>query len=195
MGGQGLKDAQQAEAFLEKLIHAHVTLPILQIGSGDRGAAMQRIREAIAGGGHRRSRLERYEDPPFEAVFDIPVDRLDVIARFMRYNPRKIERFCLLFDLKWKTRFEANRAHVASSEAQKWLDDFRDRLIWEAIVELRWPTYDAKPGDLKANREAIHRAITGPTDLAGLPSEPYIKDKSFLEIHQIYYDVWGHWRE
>ncbi len=176
---QRLKDPQQAEAYLEKLIQAHVTLPILQLGSGDRDAAMQKIYEAITGGGHR-SEIRR--------------DRVEVIARFMRYNPRKIERFCLLFDLKWKTRFEANRAH-APSDAQQWLDGFRDRLIWEAIVELRWPTYDAKPGDLEANRKAIHSAISGPVDVTGLSCQPFIEDKDFLEIHRIYWDEWGHWRE
>jgi len=196
MAGQGLT-REQAEAFLEKLIHVHVTLPILQLGRGDAAEAAENIRRAIAEGGHRSPRIEPFPtNPPCEASFEIRRDQIDVIARFMRYNPRKIDRFCLLFDLKWKSRFHANREVFLrrkggdASTAQAWLDSFRDRLIWETIVELRWPTYDAKLGDLRANQEKIRNAISGSVNAAGLPCDPYIGDPAFLEIHRLY-DEWS----
>ncbi|HXU47208.1 MAG TPA: P-loop NTPase fold protein [Thermoanaerobaculia bacterium] len=185
-----------SQGFLDKIIQVHVTLPVLQIGDGDRKLAEQRLREALTQGGNRRSRSEIRGE--MTAKFTFPEDRLATIARFMHHNPRELERFCLLFDLKWDSRFEPNReavaAKVGASKAafafQEWLDKFRDRLIWEAIVELRWPLYDAKPGDLAANKRAIENAIQGKPALApGLPCDKYLEDADFLEIHRIYFET------
>ncbi len=192
--GQGLSLAQ-AENLLEKLIHVHVTLPILQIGRGDQAIAMSNIVAAITSSGHRRKSTIKFETkPPTPLEFEIHPDQIDIISKFMNYNPRKLERFCLLFDLKWKSRFQANSQvlldKVSRGERhpnfQVWLNRFRNRLIWETIVELRWPSYDVKSSDLDANQEAIRHAIKGENPKSiGLPCEHFLADASFLEIHRI----------
>lgn len=189
-----------ANGFLDKVIQVHVTLPVLQLGDGDRQHAEERLADALTGGGYRRPRQESLPlDPAHTAEFTFPADRLATIGSFMHHNPRELERFCLLFDLKWASRYEPNlQAKIASLDPhtkldfQTWLDEFRDRLTWESIVELRWPLYDAKPADLEANKRAIKSAIAGNLEAAkGLPCERYLADLDFLEIHRRYFS--GAW--
>ncbi len=189
-----------ANGFLDKVIQVHVTLPVLQLGDGDRKHAGERLVAALTGGGYRRPRQEPLPlDPAHTAEFSFPADRLATIGSFMHHNPRELERFCLLFDLKWASRYEPNlQAKIASLgpkpklDFQAWLDEFRDRLTWESIVELRWPLYDAKPADIEANKRAISSAIAGDLEAAkGLPCERYLVDLDFLEIHRRYFS--GDW--
>jgi hypothetical protein len=116
----------------------------------------------------------------------------------MHHNPRELERFCVLFDLKWDSRFADNaRAWKEATDApdaasfQAWLDRFRDRLVWETIVELRWPLYDAKTSDSRANKQLIVNAVQGPPEAdradLNLPAARYLNDHDFLSIHQIYF--------
>ncbi len=194
--GQGLNQ-DQAEGLLEKLINVHVTLPILQLGRGDEAIAMKNIIAALTATGHRKRDTIQLGTELLD--FKITSDQIDAIVRFMSYNPRKLERFSLLFDLKWKSRFRSNSQVFIDkvnqgerpSDHQTWLNRFRDRLIWETIVELRWPDYDAKTGDLHANQEAIERAIRGETPNAkGLPCEGFLNEPAFIEIHRIR-DEWS----
>jgi hypothetical protein len=194
--GQGL-DQGQAEGLLEKLINVHITLPILQLGRGDEAIAMKNIIEAITATGHRRENTIQLGTEFLD--YKIRSDQIEAIVRFMSYNPRKLDRFCLLFDLKWKSRFRSNSQVFLDKlnrgqqlfDHQTWLNRFRDRLIWETIIELRWPDYDAKIGDLHANQEAIQQAIRGESPNAkGLPCEDFLDDTDFIEIHRIR-DEWS----
>ena len=202
--GQGMNQ-DQAERFLEELIHVHVTLPILQFGKGDRAVATKKMRAAIkknimtAISSDLQGGAVHFNANPHEDVkFYIGNDRLDVIARFMNYNPRKFEKFIILFDLKWKSRLRANsKAHFDRNPCndantyKRWLDEFRDRLIYETIVELRWPAYDAKTGDIDANKKAIELAVQrGLLDTLDLPCRDFLDDPHFLEIYQIL-DKWS----
>lgn len=169
VAGQGVT-SEQAEKLLEKLIQVHVTLPILQLGRGDQKVARDKMAVALTSTGHRQKKKIKFPTiPQVNLEFEIRPDQVDVIAKFMNYNPRKFERFCLLYDLKWKSRFLANSQVFINSAhneemaiaSQVWLNKFRDRLIWETIIELRWPSYDSKNSDLDSNRNAILQALRG----------------------------------
>lgn len=186
---------EYAAGYLDKIINLHVTLPILQVGEGNRRRALANIHHAVTEGGQRRTRSLVLEEA--KAEFSIPADRSAVIARFAHYNPRELERFCLLFDLKWESRLQANAAadrerislKKKDFDFQEWVDRFRDRIIWESIVELRWPLYDAKTADVARNKEAIEAAIRDQAlPPEGLPCEEYLGIRPFLEIHRIYFE-------
>ncbi len=129
--------------FLDKIINVHVTLPFLDVGSGDSAAATKQITERITGSGQRRERqvtvTATNHSNTLTVQFTFPEERVRVIRRFMHFNPREIERFCLLFDLKWHSRFEDNaRAHSCANEDgfdkeqfQARVDHFRDLLIFQ----------------------------------------------------------------
>lgn len=186
--------------FLEKIVNVHVTLPIVGIGEGDREQSKQDYSAAIRGGGAREHRKVSFPRIDSDVDFELPDDRIEVIVRFMRNNPRGIERFCILFDLKWWSRFEANATvyferhpELDQTRALEWLIRFRDRLLWEALIELRWPEYDAKVADADANKTAIQDALRGnlPEPLPNLPCGPYLQDPDFLELHRLYFQEWS----
>lgn len=203
-------DGEYVAGYLDKVINVHVTLPTLQLGSGSRKDASKRVNSAIRGGGKRQSRQVALPDDVrggsdalrdeltknnLSTHFEIPEDRCQVIAKFMHFNPRELERFCILFDLKWDSRLLANAlASIpkAGSEQEQfdfdaWLRRFADRLIWESIVELRWPLYDSKTADDRTNAEAIDAAIKGDLKQSeGLACEEFVKDQDFLEIREVY---------
>jgi thymidylate kinase len=192
-------EEEYVNRYLEKVINVHITLPMLDVGEGDRRAAEGRIFDAIRGGGNRTERMVGLPGVPgCGATFCLPEEWTRVIARFMHHNPRELERFCVLFDLKWDSRFADNaRAWKEATDApdaasfQAWLDRFRDRLVWETIVELRWPLYDAKTSDSRANKQLIVNAVQGPPEAdradLNLPAARYLNDHDFLSIHQIYF--------
>ncbi len=192
---------EYVEGYLNKVINTHITLPMLQIGAGNREIAKHNIHDAITMGGNReeRSLLLPVQDG-IKAKMNIPPDQAKAIAKLMHYNPRELEKFCILFDLKWDSRFETNSKAWAkeinklpkSNEFQKWADKFRDRIIWESIVELRWPLYDSKVGDAETNKKLIISIIDG-TDISELrdslelPAYKFINDPDFVRIHKMYF--------
>lgn len=176
------RTANDARQLLEKIINLHVTLPIVGIGAGNKKRSIGLLRAAVRNGSAGRRSIRN--------------DQIDVIARFMQFNPRRLERFCVLFDLKWQSRFDANRSARRSASSGRTslrraqqIADFRNRLIWESIVELCWPEYDAKVSDLEKNKAAIMAAVRGEkVDASGLPCEGYLQYPMFLEIHRLYED-------
>ncbi len=155
-----------AKEYLDKIVQLHVELPILET---------EDLKNALLfdAKGNARTGVE-----PF----------VEWVARFMDYNPRKVERFCYLYDYK-----------LSLPTKQQKDPQFYRKTVLHTVWELRWPelaTEIARSRDILDATEKLRSAktIKGEkkvlNDYAHLPILKQIQaDREFLLVFRKIYEI------